>query len=371
MKTLRLLAATALLATSASLSALAPGAAPQAAAATVTPCSNDEVTVMVEGFTTACAPAGLSGSDTLREVGLEVEYARDSGSIGGFICRIGGKPDARQETCEKTSSANDYWAYWHAPLGGREWEYSDLGADLYREEAGTVVAWTRGDGEVPGEIPAPRIETTDGTADVAVGDSRTAAVTSRDPNTGFIDDVDDATKALADAVGNVGRDGETVTDENGDLQVIVYQDEYGNPITKQQYDEIMAQIAAGTYVSGGENGVPPLPAPVPPADTDGATGATTDRPAGRDITTGTSVEQPQSTLVRKLPGGGRDDIGAQNSTGDTSRAVALDGTNTTAMTDDSATSKLMLGIGIALVVVVAAAAGSAAVMRRKAAADSL
>ena len=43
---------------------------PAAQAATTTPCSDDEVTVMVQGYPTTCSPAGGTGYQTLINAAL-------------------------------------------------------------------------------------------------------------------------------------------------------------------------------------------------------------------------------------------------------------------------------------------------------------
>ena len=115
------------------LQAAGPGT-PQAAAAT-TPCSDDQVTVMVEGFATGCANPGGNGYDTLRAAGFSVTVTQKQPD---FICRINGSPDASVDKCLTASPVDAYWSYWHATLDGDSWEYSNLGAFAYYPEAGSV-----------------------------------------------------------------------------------------------------------------------------------------------------------------------------------------------------------------------------------------
>ena len=62
--------------------------APQARAQ-ATPCAVTEVTVVVAGQGTGCAPAGLDGLTTLRRAGFSVTMVQTQ---PGFICRINGTP---------------------------------------------------------------------------------------------------------------------------------------------------------------------------------------------------------------------------------------------------------------------------------------
>ena len=126
--------------------------APQARAQ-ATPCAVTEVTVVVAGQGTGCAPAGLDGLTTLRRAGFSVTMVQTQ---PGFICRINGTPAS--DPCVTTPPADSYWAYYHAPLGGT-WQYSTLGASARTAAAGTVEGWAFGDGARPGSVPtAPRTQ---------------------------------------------------------------------------------------------------------------------------------------------------------------------------------------------------------------------
>ena len=123
--------------------------APAAYAAT-SPCGDDEVTVIVEGFGVGCAPPGGNGYDTLRAAGFDVEVTQ---KFPDFVCRINGSPGVDVDKCLTASPSDGYWAYWHAPLGASDWTYSNNGAFTRTPEAGTVDAWMWGAGEKPGAVP--------------------------------------------------------------------------------------------------------------------------------------------------------------------------------------------------------------------------
>ena len=130
---------------------------PAAQAATTTPCSDDEVTVMVQGYPLACSPAGGTGYQTLLNAGFSVEGTQ---KFPEFICRINGFPDAGVDKCLTASPSSAYWTYWHAPLGATSWTYSDMGSLARSPQPGTVEAWTWGPGLEPGPVPVSRSTTT-------------------------------------------------------------------------------------------------------------------------------------------------------------------------------------------------------------------
>ncbi|MFF2024991.1 hypothetical protein ACFVW2_24690 [Streptomyces sp. NPDC058171] len=82
-----------------------------------------------------------------------------------FICRIGysghrgGKqfPPPDQDDCVLTPPASAYWSYWHADPGENTWEYSQLGAMLYRPKPGSVDLWIFGGTDIEGTRGRPTV----------------------------------------------------------------------------------------------------------------------------------------------------------------------------------------------------------------------
>lgn len=175
--------------------------------AETTPCSDDEVTVLVDGFGAGCAPPGGNGYETLRAAGFEVEVTQ---KFPDFVCRINGSPGAEVDKCLTASPADAYWSYWHAPLGASEWTYSNNGAFTRSPAAGTVEAWVWGAGKEPGAVPVSQSQKTHGersqlprynadTADVGSDDRHLegSATTGQDTE-GIMDDAQTATNPSED-----------------------------------------------------------------------------------------------------------------------------------------------------------------------------
>lgn len=295
-----------------------PGA-PQATAAT-TPCSDDQVTVMVEGFATGCANPGGNGYDTLRAAGFSVTVTQKQPD---FICRINGSPDASVDKCLTASPVDAYWSYWHATLDGDSWEYSNLGAFAYYPEAGSVEAWTWGAGEEPGAIPTSR-----------ASESNTDGATS---NSGLsnIDPALLAAEPLTTTTNGQTASGTRLTPapetnpDNPD-EVIVYLDAEGRRITKEEYEA----LASGAVAR--------LSAPAQASES-------STRPSSSAAAT--ESEKPKSTLVMQAPAG---DEGA------TSKDVT-----TTAATQGTDSQKWLIGMTIAFIALTAAAATATWAIRKK------
>lgn len=60
----------------------------------------------------------------------------------GFVCRIQGFPDEAQEPCLGMPNTKvGSWAYFVAPTGSKEWQYSTWGAANHKPACGTAEAW--------------------------------------------------------------------------------------------------------------------------------------------------------------------------------------------------------------------------------------
>lgn len=316
------LAVTAVAALLGALGVSAGLAAPVQAA--TTPCSDEKVTVMVEGFPTACANPGGNGYDTLRAAGFSVTVTQKQPD---FICRINGTPDASVDKCLTASPVDAYWSYWHAPLGGDSWEYSTLGAFAYYPQAGSVEAWTWGAGEAPGTIPTSRasLSAADGT-DYGITDD--FGLSNIDPAL-LADDGQAATPDARTTGASLTPTPET-NPTNPD-EVIVYLDADGKQITKEEYEALTR--GAVVQVSGSAQ----------PSETSATT--TSVSPS--------ESEKPQSTRVMQAPAG--TDATAQN--------LAATAVGTAAPDDDS--QKWMIGMTIAFIALTAAATTATWAVRRQ------
>lgn len=257
-----------------------------AAHAATTPCSDDEVTVMVQGYSPACSPAGGNGYQTLINAGFSVEVTQ---KFPDFICRINSYPDAGVDKCLTASPTTAYWTYWHAPLGGNSWTYSDLGAFGRYPGAGTVEAWTWGPGLEPGSIPVSRTVSTDDSDSVSGG----LPDLTLPPAPTF--DWDRETPRNEQNASTTPRpSGEPEPEENPENpdEVLVFLDSEGNRISRQDYEELVAAAsrAAETRIAPG------APAGAPAGGAAGSTAAGTSA-----AETTTEEPDPKSTRVMTAP----------------------------------------------------------------------
>lgn len=265
--------------------------APTAHATTVTPCSDDEVTVMIEGYPLACSPAGGTGWQTLVNAGFSVEGTQ---KFPEFICRINSYPDASVDKCLTASPAHAYWTYWHAPLGGDSWEYSDLGAMLYQPQPGTVEAWTWGPGVEPGAIPVSRTDTeedpgSDSSFDSNFDSNPDEGRTKLDiPTIPTIPPLDNRNTTTPRAT---AQNEEPEPEDNPDNpnEVLVFLDSEGNKISRKEYEEL---IAAASRAAAQPAQTRAAPAP----NTSSSPSAQSAQPS-----TPTNTPDPKSTRVMTAP----------------------------------------------------------------------
>lgn len=258
-----------------------------AQAATTTPCSDDEVTVMVQGYPLACSPAGGTGYQTLINAGFTVEGTQ---KFPEFICRINGFPDAGVDKCLTASPASAYWTYWHAPLGATSWTYSDMGALAHSAQPGTVEAWTWGPGLEPGPVPVSRstttTETTTRSGSLRDSPMPTVPAFTWTPETPPNDQ--DTTTATPS--------GEPTPEQNPDNpdEVLVFLDAEGNRISKQEYDALVAAASQAAQARTAPGAVPGGSAPQAP-------GVTAAPGTGEAAETTTEEADPKSTRVMTAP----------------------------------------------------------------------
>ncbi|MYT26975.1 hypothetical protein GTW69_43060, partial [Streptomyces sp. SID7760] len=145
----------------------------------------------------SCGTTPTTGYELLNQGGWATTGTGHDGPA--FICRIGysgyqgGKqfPTAQQDDCVLTPPASAYWSYWHANPGQNTWEYSQLGAMLYKPKPGSVDLWIFGGTNIEGTEGKPtvtpdqlRAHNTQPTGGPAPNDTRTAKPLPPNVNTG-------------------------------------------------------------------------------------------------------------------------------------------------------------------------------------------
>ncbi|MFJ3174744.1 hypothetical protein ACIPJK_28670 [Streptomyces roseus] len=145
----------------------------------------------------SCGTTPTTGYELLNQGGWATTGTGHDGPA--FVCRIGysgyqgGKqyPTAQQDDCVLTPPASAYWSYWHANPGQNTWEYSQLGAMLYKPRPGSVDLWIFGGTNIEGTEGKPtvtpdqlRAHNTQPTGGPAPKDTRTAAPLPPNVNTG-------------------------------------------------------------------------------------------------------------------------------------------------------------------------------------------
>lgn len=176
------------------------GAAPQA----MGQCTTSSGVVLAVDFShwggpvyRSCGTTPTTGYELLNQGGWATTGTGHDGPA--FICRIGysghqgGKqyPTPQQDDCVLTPPASAYWSYWHANPGQNTWEYSQLGAMLYKPKPGSVDLWIFGGTNIEGTEGKPtvtpdqlRAHNTQPAGAPAPKDTRTAAPLPPDVNTG-------------------------------------------------------------------------------------------------------------------------------------------------------------------------------------------
>ncbi|MFE4451243.1 hypothetical protein [Streptomyces sp. NPDC056796] len=111
----------------------------------------------------SCGTTPTTGYELLNQGGWRTTGTGHDGPA--FICRIGysghknGKqyPTPQQDDCVLTPPASAYWSYWHADPGANSWEYSQLGAMLYKPKPGSVDLWIFGGTDIGGTEGRPQL----------------------------------------------------------------------------------------------------------------------------------------------------------------------------------------------------------------------
>ncbi|MEV6681537.1 hypothetical protein AB0N09_32390 [Streptomyces erythrochromogenes] len=145
----------------------------------------------------SCGTTPTTGYELLNQGGWATTGTGHDGPA--FICRIGysghqgGKqyPTPQQDDCVLTPPASAYWSYWHADPGQNTWQYSQLGAMLYKPKPGSVDLWIFGGTNIEGTEGKPtvtpdqlRAKNTKPTGGPAPQDTRTAKPLPPNVNTG-------------------------------------------------------------------------------------------------------------------------------------------------------------------------------------------
>lgn len=312
----------------------------QAHAAT-TPCADNEVTVIVDGFGAGCAPAGGNGYETLRAAGFDVEVTQ---KFPDFICRINGSPGPDVDQCLTASPADAYWSYWHAPLGGSEWTYSNYGAFARSPGAGTVEAWMWGAGKAPGAIPVSNTQAANGEQSKQPSYNLDAAEGQGDFDIPMIDTsqwdfgnspTDNGAQGQ-DEVHDESIPEPEVNPDNPD-ELIEYRDAEGNAITREEYEVIVEE-------SGGDS--------------------ENSLPGNRNSTRNDSpsASREKSTVVRTAPGTKRNTDSTQAAANDDE--LQLYSGQPVSSSENSGSSAWTIALAIAAIILVGAAAAAAWIVRR-------
>ncbi|MEU1281603.1 hypothetical protein [Streptomyces sp. NPDC005805] len=111
----------------------------------------------------SCGTTPTTGYELLNQGGWRTTGTGHDGPA--FICRIGysghqgGRqyPTPREEDCVLTPPASAYWSYWHADPGENDWQYSQLGAMLYKPKPGSVDLWIFGGTDIEGTSGRPTV----------------------------------------------------------------------------------------------------------------------------------------------------------------------------------------------------------------------
>ncbi|WP_333742916.1 MULTISPECIES: hypothetical protein [Streptomyces] len=111
----------------------------------------------------SCGTTPTTGYELLNQGGWRTTGTGHDGPA--FVCRIGysgyqnGKqfPTAAEDDCVLTPPASAYWSYWHADPGANTWEYSQLGAMLYKPKPGSVDLWIFGGTDIGGTKGRPTL----------------------------------------------------------------------------------------------------------------------------------------------------------------------------------------------------------------------
>ncbi|MFD7835436.1 hypothetical protein [Streptomyces sp. NPDC059761] len=145
----------------------------------------------------SCGTTPTTGYELLNQGGWATTGTGHDGPA--FICRIGYSghqsgeqyPTPQQDDCVLTPPASAYWSYWHANPGQNTWEYSQLGAMLYKPKPGSVDLWIFGGTDIEGTEGKPavtpdqlRAKNTTPTGGPAPKDTRTTAPLPPSVNTG-------------------------------------------------------------------------------------------------------------------------------------------------------------------------------------------
>ncbi|SDB88360.1 hypothetical protein [Streptomyces sp. AmelKG-A3] len=111
----------------------------------------------------SCGSTPTTGYELLNQGGWRTTGTGHDGPA--FICRIGYSgyrngtqfPPPEQDDCVLTPPASAYWSYWHAGPGADDWEYSQLGAMLYKPKPGSVDLWIFGGTDIGGTQGRPQV----------------------------------------------------------------------------------------------------------------------------------------------------------------------------------------------------------------------
>ena len=112
-------------------------------------CSSDGVSLVIDYGKQANADPVISCGFSFEGTGWALFAATEQKVEGtteypvGFVCRINGFPDAKDQPCTSTpTGAQGSWAYYYATAQlGNHWMFSAAGASMRKPKCGDVDAW--------------------------------------------------------------------------------------------------------------------------------------------------------------------------------------------------------------------------------------
>lgn len=120
---------------------------------------------------TRCSPNPTPGTQrtgikALQDAGIAVQGVAQWGL--GFVCRLENRPGEFEplartnapgymEKCQRTPPANAYWGYWHATGAGTTWTYSSYGAANRNVTPGGFEGWSFSLNRTASTNPVPRV----------------------------------------------------------------------------------------------------------------------------------------------------------------------------------------------------------------------
>ena len=112
-------------------------------------CSSDGVSLVIDYGKKSDKQSVIACGESFSGTGWQLFAATEQKVVGtteypvGFVCRINGFPDAKDQPCTSTpTGAQGSWAYYYATVQlGNHWMFSAAGASMRKPKCGDVDAW--------------------------------------------------------------------------------------------------------------------------------------------------------------------------------------------------------------------------------------